>query len=794
MAIAGVFEAMSQGAYYLSSGFEGCPSVDETKANLALASARERCPSGVVPPKDPLQPLADVAMKVEGSQEDQLFALLGRQQGAELLCAADFADKIEKGDQTGLDNLEEKFLLLRQARQGLMAANNEIAQRPELLGTRCPLSLLDPDLKPEYWREQTYGGSDPVYEVCRKLLTYRTALEAITASIPLGGTKAVNQLMVNFSMADAAGPTEAGLRDQLKARIRAAYKGASGELRAESRRLEGLWRAGGTGFERAERSRLISDPLLVQSVLRQSGGEQDLRPLACRADARYGSGADALEDGLFVGSLALSGGAALALRGGSVAARMAMGVNSARAGGLLSLNAARALQFSALGVNAVMAYKEIDNACLRGDDAGLRAAGSGGDQCVSAPKIETLSQDSCYLAVGLGALGMGATLAPDLHAAVQKLRGRALSPGAAPAGTNADEVANASGTRAAAAGGTAEDLSPLRAKSAVTQAEVQTAHDTNLQRLATMGARTEKMPGDTALEMGAWGWIDVTDIPPGAANHRGFRGELHRIAELPPPMKGATGRTPALQHPEMAAALERVRALGYDVVIDTTVRNTGAGAYFGPGLRRIAIDSRTPWASFKHELEHLEFHERVRPHLATMKQTVAGNGSLVSGLPREVVADIGRDRVRRIEGLLRRGLTPTNAIDETLAVDAELRALGWHRYKPGGMGPPTAQYALRHQITDLRALEKRVGLTPEQKRTLAAAEQQHRLLDFYRRNGSVVLAGGAAVGGVTAGGGALLIDHLSSGARPYQEILYDANGNLIGVRPDGSWEYMKTGK
>jgi hypothetical protein len=68
---AGVFEAMSEGAHYLSNGFASCATADEGKAASALAAARENCPPGVAlgpsQGRDPVRPLAEVAMKVDGN-------------------------------------------------------------------------------------------------------------------------------------------------------------------------------------------------------------------------------------------------------------------------------------------------------------------------------------------------------------------------------------------------------------------------------------------------------------------------------------------------------------------------------------------------------------------------------------------------------------------------------------------------------------------------------------------------------------------------------------------------------
>lgn len=791
VARAGVFEAMSEGAYYLSNGFASCASVDEAKTASALAAARENCPPGVNHGKDPLKPLADVAMKVEGSQEDQFFALLGRQQNAELLCAADFADKLKAGDDKALEDLEKKFALLRHARQGMMVATREMQADPALFTNRCPLSLNDPDLKPDAWRAEIQGGKDLHYEVCRRMLTYRTALEAVSATIPLGGTQSLQNLMRDFSLVEASGSEEERLRSGLRERLKAAYRGAATELRQEAGRMEGLWRSGGTGIDRKERGRLVSDPLLVQSVLRQSGRDQDLRALACRADARYGSGATALEDGLFIGSFALSGGAALVARAGTVAARAAMGLNSARAGGLLSLNAARALQITAAGAGGLSAYQEIDNACGPANREGVRAVGSGENQCVSAPRIETLEKDSCYLAVGLGALGLGASLAPELHAAAQKLRREPGAPSVA--GRSDDEVVAAS-PRASAAGGagSAEEFSPLKASKTVSQAEVQRTHDESLARLAAMGVKTERIGTDTALEGDFWSRIELTDLPPGAASARGFRGEIHRITELPKPVSRGTPSTPALQHPEMAEALRRARELGYDVVLDTTVTKTGAGAYFDPFTRRIALKPNSTWATFQHELQHLEFSEYVRPNMAKIRRIVDAKGDLTIGLPADVVADIGRERLQKIDSLIRRGVTPTNSIDESLSVDGDLRALGWRRYLPTTGGPEIQRYALRHRITDLTALKAVRPLTPEEARALEDSIRQHRQLELYQRHGNAALLGTGGLVGAT-GVGAGLYTELTRDSG-FERIYYDTKGNLVGVRADGSWKYIQSSR
>lgn len=425
---AGLLEFLSEGAHFLS-GQGGCESYQEDTARQGAQLARQRCKpegdlTGLGRQAQDLQAIQTaVQSSASASAEDEFFAALAEQHSRELQCAGNFADLVASGNETALADIENKVRLYREAQQNVIRQARILSEDLSLPKV-CPLSLAE--LKPSPVFE---GQVDRHYEVCKSLITSRLAAQTIQSSIPMGHLPAMADLIDKMG-AYKEGPELSALQVQLRSEIQKAYRSAKGQLQGEANKLQDTLRSkGGAGFGRQERYALLSDSAVVQKVLQEGGASKDLKGLACRADARYGSGADSLNRGLLVGSLAISGGAGLLLRAGGVAAKVIQGANTARSTGLLSMNAARALQISALAVDGVAAYSAIDSSCLGGNAPTLTAQTQGG-ACVSAPKVEQLQQDSCVLAVSLSALGFAAVV-PSQQ--VKDLLGRMTGLGSASA-------------------------------------------------------------------------------------------------------------------------------------------------------------------------------------------------------------------------------------------------------------------------------------------------------------------------------------------------------------------------
>lgn len=408
---AGVMEFMSRAAYNILPGGESCEAVDETKA-LAAVEELENC----VAPASTLgieKQLADIAAvnerlrqpRPQGKAEDRFFALLARENQRELGCASGFSKELIKNDEA-VTHLRNRFLALRDAKRTLTSKVERLSS-PSYMGPRlCPMTIEELRPNPNI---VAITGRDEGYELCRELIAARTAVKILQDGIPLIGSPEVFELADKIGVEDTVNPQD------IDRRIREAYRAAGGAIQNSAEHIENVLKTqGGAGFNRSERSALMSDPALVQKVLNLSPQSQPLRALACDANAAYGAGADKLRTTLLVGSLLFGGGVSLAGRLGVGAVRIVTGVDAARAAGTVTFNAANAIKTAALfslgaatGVTeGLAAIEQVDRACLSKNTMRTFAPNA----CIGAPRIDRLEQDNCILAASLSTLGIGATV------------------------------------------------------------------------------------------------------------------------------------------------------------------------------------------------------------------------------------------------------------------------------------------------------------------------------------------------------------------------------------------------
>lgn len=276
----------------------------------------------------------------------------------------------------------------------------------------------------------------------------------------------------------------------------------------------------------------------------------------------------------------------------------------------------------------------------------------------------------------------------------------------------------------------------------------------------------------------------------GLMNYDGDQfGSILKITGLPK----ATGKgsifSPALTHPEMASYLEKMKAAGYDLVIDTTMAHAGAGAYFHPLKKYIALGPNSVWSDFIHEYQHLEFNSFIEgSRLAEMVKLRSEGKRLVDALPSDVVSEIGVGKIKTIQKLIDKGVSQSNAINESLSTTAELTAMGWKQYVPS-QGPWRYRYMLRHQITEIEALGD--AMTPQQRRLVEKNKRAHKRSEVYEKVGQSVVTHAPTVVVVGSVGAGVLVWSDAIPSNEYIRIYYDVNGNTIGILADGSWEYIK---
>ncbi len=376
---------------------------------MRLRSLQNSCPlvSSTALPQQ-VQTIAILNDRVTDKTEDRFFALLGLQQASELRCASQFAGAVNGMSDSQLSDQLDRLKLLRVARKGVTDASLEISTNSKIFDKTCPLDISELKNQPPY-----AGGEDLHYLACAKLIRNRSAFSTLLTSFPLSNRRALTKFL-DRQATQAEEPSDASVLSNL----RAAYAAAAKEIHGQAEKLEGQIKdSGGAGIDRATRHVLLQDPRVVDQVIRQSGNDADVRGVACRADARYGAGADALNTDMLVGSFALGAVAGVASKVGTVGLEVIEGASAARASGLLSLSSTRMLQASALSMNTLSAFSTVDSACFSNAPTLGAQALNAHLECVAAPKIQDLATDSCVaksILVGLSFEASAPAAARDL--------------------------------------------------------------------------------------------------------------------------------------------------------------------------------------------------------------------------------------------------------------------------------------------------------------------------------------------------------------------------------------------
>jgi hypothetical protein len=421
---AGPLEALSKAAYKISGG-ESCSLVIESKAQLALSKLEQECEPRTIPIARLKSTLAEITNHSVQSSEDRFFSTLANQHSLELSCAADFAKQVAEGEEISNQNILSFLPELRKHKQALAKSTSELASSPSITNKTCPLQLKELSEIPKSSQKIIFNSNT---ELCRNIIRHRSAFQAILSSVPLSGTPAIQSLINKYISLPEGDDLEA-LEKSLGKEIQEAYRSTETLLRSESTNLSNAAKSGGQSIDRSSRKALLSDPAVTEKVINSSSDRETMKALACHADASYGSGAEALDTGVMIGSFVMSGGAAVAVRGASIASRIGSVAQSARAGGFISINSARALQVAALAMDSELALTQIDSECLSKNSpkiTGLHSTNEKG-QCVSAPTVGQLKADHCILTATLAALSFGLAVLPDLGKIGSKTLGHAQS-------------------------------------------------------------------------------------------------------------------------------------------------------------------------------------------------------------------------------------------------------------------------------------------------------------------------------------------------------------------------------
>lgn len=344
-----------------------------------------------------------LANLINSSAEDHLFAALADRHLKDLKCAQDFAQQAaheSPGQKRIIDHVTDLLHKLRSTRQQLIADSEELAHNINISEKVCPLSMQDlGDPNPMY---TTNGQKDLHYELCKRIITNRLAYNMILNAVPLATTPTLQNFIDKY--ANIHNESDAQEMDKnLHTLLADNYKVSATELAAQSEQLTYVLKyQGADGLDRGTRHSLLSDPMLVQAVVQDAGGGDDIKGLACSADARYGKGVDALNLNLTLLTLAISEPGLLAKVGG-VAMKAVGATLSARAAGFISINSLRILQLTAFSITGLKRYSDIGSGCAS-TVRNVKSSTSYG-YCLSSPKIEDFASDDCLLSSSLQTIG-----------------------------------------------------------------------------------------------------------------------------------------------------------------------------------------------------------------------------------------------------------------------------------------------------------------------------------------------------------------------------------------------------
>ncbi|WP_413560494.1 hypothetical protein [Bdellovibrio sp. HCB209] len=382
---AGPLEALSEQAYKLTG--KKCEPVQTSAAdpNCEPATASSQTL------KKSTEDLSKISQSLTANSEDKYFALLAEQQGRELQCAQDFAKSASSDIASNFkaSDLKSKLTLARFAKQKAQALGKKIVSDPALATPVCPQS--DEALQAQYPKGTKKGAS---YKACKEWIGYKQSYQAILASIPLSGSPSLKKVIDDYASSSNE-KSEAQLQEELMN----GYTATQQILEQNRKHLaQNLKENGVAGLDRAARNELLADPALSASVLKSN---PSLSEVACHANARFGEGADNLNNTVMVSSLIMGGSAAILGKVGAFTARAFETSNLARTTGMVSLKGMGILRATAIATDFASMGAVAHQACFSDKLSDLKSANA----CVSAPSAAQVEKDNCLLSASLLAIG-----------------------------------------------------------------------------------------------------------------------------------------------------------------------------------------------------------------------------------------------------------------------------------------------------------------------------------------------------------------------------------------------------
>ncbi|MBL7545297.1 MAG: hypothetical protein JNL11_15875 [Bdellovibrionaceae bacterium] len=270
--------------------------------------------------------------------------------------------------------------------------------------------------------------------------------------------------------------------------------------------------------------------------------------------------------------------------------------------------------------------------------------------------------------------------------------------------------------------------------------------------------------------------------------------ESYRVVEFPKVTGPRKYSTPTLTHPDFKQEVERLKSIEVEVRFDPGLGLEGTAGYYFPHQKVVLIKPDTPWHIFKHEAQHAHW-DKILNRLE--EENAYKNAVTVEKVFRSQYGDKKGDEMwKRVLQLQKR--EPTGlALDERLAVEAELAEMGWaRRFTKDALD--AEGYALYHEIKGFKeVLDRGKKLTEVQ-----AKEYQKTM----KKMGIIVsLAQGSEAAKkfipsvLNPSSQSLLtisqkLNQMAQNAMKNQQVLFNQDGTIIYQRPDGSWERLSTQK
>ncbi len=374
---------------------ENCPVYDSAKALQAFDLIYCHDKSTAMELQKKSLPLVQITKFVETNAENRYFSELAQQHSNELVCSSTFANQVATGDPEAAIELALKLEKLRLTKNALTDASSEVRNNPAIDVKVCPLN--ETDLKTDFPKE--LRKKNPSYAACLDVIATRAAYNNVLAEIPLSKTPALQTLLLKYQNLSSAPPAS-----EVQSLIRKAYKEAEGQLLSQARELKTrATTKGGGDFNREEKRSLLSNPLVVEKIFSATGGTADFKALACSAEARYGKGADRLDEALFFGTFAVSGASLLTAKVGLKALQFLRVSNAAEKVGSLQL----AMRIASYSTTVTSAANELYRSCApQGNSLQVKKTDA---ICTNAPTVQQLKEDSCIYSASIHAMSFGTT-------------------------------------------------------------------------------------------------------------------------------------------------------------------------------------------------------------------------------------------------------------------------------------------------------------------------------------------------------------------------------------------------